>query len=258
MATGRRAFPGDNSGTVIMRLLKGEFVPPRALNPAIPERLETIILRAMEVDPNRRYQSASAMLDDLRSLSRALAPGCVDDAPAGAGGRSAGALRVGPVPDAPLGGRGRRVRGDCAGRRVAGHAAAPALALTNRDQLLIGAFDNSTGETVFDETLSMALKVQLGQSPFLDIVPDDRIAEELTLMQRPPDERLTHDTSRQVCERLGVKAMLDGTLASARAELRADPERDRLPHRRFGRPRAARGDETRRSPRRARAPWRRR
>ena len=74
MATGRRAFPGDNSGTVIMRLLKGEFVPPRALNPAIPERLEAIILRAMEVDPNRRYQSAAAMLDDLRSLSRALAP----------------------------------------------------------------------------------------------------------------------------------------------------------------------------------------
>ena len=32
-------------------------------------------------------------------------------------------------------------------------------------------------------------------------------------MQRPADERLTHDTARQVCERLGVKAMLDGTLA---------------------------------------------
>ncbi len=74
MATGRRAFPGDNTGTVIMRLLKGEFIPPRSLNPAIPERLETIILRAMEVDPNRRYQSAAGMLEDLRSLSRVLAP----------------------------------------------------------------------------------------------------------------------------------------------------------------------------------------
>ena len=51
MATGRRAFPGENTGTVIMRLLKGEFIPPRSLNPAIPERLEAIILRAMEVDP---------------------------------------------------------------------------------------------------------------------------------------------------------------------------------------------------------------
>ena len=60
MATGRRAFPGDNSGTVIMRLLKGEFIPPRALNPAIPERLETIILRAMEVDPEPPLSDSDA------------------------------------------------------------------------------------------------------------------------------------------------------------------------------------------------------
>src|SRR4051794_16877374 len=96
MSTGRRAFPGDNSGTVIMRLLKGEFVPPRALNPAIPERLEAIILRAMEVDPNRRYQSATGMLEDLRSLSRALTPDASEtravpalDLPAPAGWRRA-------------------------------------------------------------------------------------------------------------------------------------------------------------------------
>ena len=48
-------------------------------------------------------------------------------------------------------------------------------------------------------------------------------------MQRPADERLTHDTAREVCERLGVKAMLDGDDRAARAELRADAERDRLP-----------------------------
>ena len=71
-------------------------------------------------------------------------------------------------------------------------------------------------------------------------------------MQRPADERLTHDTAREVCERLGVKAMLDGTIARARAELRADAERHRLPHRRLGGPRAARGDEPRGRARRAR------
>ena len=213
MATGRRAFPGDNSGTVIMRLLKGEFVPPRALNPAIPDRLEAIILRAMEVDPNRRYQSASTMLEELRSLSRALAPD------------SSVTQALVPAAALPPANGWRRL---LARRWLAGGAVlaaigivlawratstSPALALSNRDQLLIASFANSTGENVFDETLSMALKVQLGQSPFLDIVPDDRISEELTLMQHPADERLTHDTARQVCERLGVKAMLDGTLA---------------------------------------------
>ena len=213
MATGRRAFPGDNSGTVIMRLLKGEFVPPRALNPAIPERLEAIILRAMEVDPNRRYQSASAMLDDLRSLSRALAPD--------ASVTRALLPALDPLP--PAGWRRFVSRRWVAGAALLGAIAlglgwrtmrsTPALALTNRDQILIGSFANSTSESVFDETLSTALKVQLGQSPFLDIVPDDKISEELTLMQRPGDERLTHDTARQVCERLGVKAMVDGTIA---------------------------------------------
>jgi hypothetical protein len=67
---------------------------------------------------------------------------------------------------------------------------------------------------VFDETIGMALKVQLGQSPFLDIVPDDRVTDELRLMQRPSEERLTHDVAREACERLGLKAMLDGTLAA--------------------------------------------
>ena len=213
MATGRRAFPGDNSGTVIMRLLKGEFVPPRALNPAIPERLEAIILRAMEVDANRRYPSATALLEDLRSLSRALAP----DASV-----TRALLPAADMP-APAGWRRFVSRRWAAGAAVIGGLAlalawraaqsTPAHALTNRDQILIGSFGNSTTESVFDETLSTALKVQLGQSPFLDIVPDDKISEELTLMQRQPDERLTHDTARQVCERLGIKAMLDGTVA---------------------------------------------
>jgi tetratricopeptide (TPR) repeat protein len=89
-----------------------------------------------------------------------------------------------------------------------------AIALTNRDSILIGGFANSTDDPVFDETLSMALKVQLGQSPFLDIVTDDKIAETLRSMGKKEDERLAHDTARNVCERLGLKAMLDGSIAS--------------------------------------------
>ena len=213
MATGRRAFPGDNTGTVIMRLLKGEFIPPRSLNPAIPERLETIILRAMEVDPNRRYQSAAGMLEDLRSLSRLLAPDV-----------SSTAIDMSITPAAEPARKDARVRGWVIG--VAGIVLialiggwrwirpAPAIELTNKDSILVGGFSNTTGDAVFDETIGMALKVQLGQSPFLDIVPDDRVTDELRLMQRPSDERLTHDVAREACERLGLKAMLDGTLAA--------------------------------------------
>ena len=66
---------------------------------------------------------------------------------------------------------------------------------------------------MFDETLATALKVQLGQSPFLDIVTDQRIAETLRLMGRQPDERLTHAVALEACQRMGVKAMIEGSIA---------------------------------------------
>jgi tetratricopeptide (TPR) repeat protein len=88
-----------------------------------------------------------------------------------------------------------------------------ASALSDRDTILVGAFANTTGEPLFDETLLTALKVQLGQSPFLDIVPDQRIQETLRSMGRASGERLTQEDSREVCQRLGLKAMLGGSIA---------------------------------------------
>ncbi|MDT9121319.1 hypothetical protein RSW84_28140, partial [Escherichia coli] len=72
---------------------------------------------------------------------------------------------------------------------------------------------NSTGEAVFDDTLRQALAVHLGQSPFLDVVTDERIAETLRTMSRPPDTRLGSDVAREVCTRQGVKAMIEGSIA---------------------------------------------
>jgi tetratricopeptide (TPR) repeat protein/predicted Ser/Thr protein kinase len=214
MATGRRAFPGENTGTVLLRLLKGEFIPPRALNPAIPERLEAIILKALAVNPNQRYQTAAAMLEELRGVAAALSPDASSASSVSASAAAAGR----PAP-------GKRVRWWAAAAALVLLGAGAGLwrvvrppsavtALTSRDSILVGGFANSTGDAVFDETLSTALKVQLAQSPFLDIVPDDRISETLRLMQRSDEERLTHDSARQVCERLGLKAMLDGTIAA--------------------------------------------
>jgi tetratricopeptide (TPR) repeat protein len=85
--------------------------------------------------------------------------------------------------------------------------------LSDRDSIVIGTFVNNTGEQVFDETLLTALKVHLGQSPFLDIVPDNRIRETLGLMGRQTDEPMTHEVAREVCRRLGVKGMLEGSIS---------------------------------------------
>lgn len=89
-----------------------------------------------------------------------------------------------------------------------------APALTEKDTILLADFVNTTGDPVFDGALKQALAVQLEQSPFLNIFPDQRVQETLRLMGRSPDERVTKDVAREICERQGIKALLTGSIAS--------------------------------------------
>jgi tetratricopeptide (TPR) repeat protein len=91
--------------------------------------------------------------------------------------------------------------------------AAPPLG--DRDSVLIGAFANTTGETVFDETLRHALAVHLSQSPFLSIVGDDRIGETLRLMGVAATAQVRPELTREVCERVGATAAIEGSIAPA-------------------------------------------
>ena len=86
--------------------------------------------------------------------------------------------------------------------------------LTEKDSVLIADFVNTTGDPVFDGTLKQALAVQLEQSPYLNIVPASKIREALRFMGKGPDERLTNDVAREICQRQGIKALLTGTIAS--------------------------------------------
>jgi tetratricopeptide (TPR) repeat protein len=73
-------------------------------------------------------------------------------------------------------------------------------------------FVNTTGDAVFDDTLRQALAVQLGQSPLLNIFPDQGVYETLRYMGRSPNERITRDVGREICERQGIKALLIGSI----------------------------------------------
>ena len=86
--------------------------------------------------------------------------------------------------------------------------------LGEKDSVLLADFVNTTGDAVFDGTLKQALAVQLEQSPYLNIVPESKIREALRFMGKPPDERLTNEIAREICQRQGIKAMLTGTIAS--------------------------------------------
>ncbi len=86
--------------------------------------------------------------------------------------------------------------------------------LTEMDTLVLADFANTTGETIFDDTLKQGLRVQLEQSPFLNILSDQKVNEVLQRMGRPKDERLTQDVTREVCQRTGSKAFLTGSISS--------------------------------------------
>src|SRR5262249_2288350 len=86
--------------------------------------------------------------------------------------------------------------------------------LTEKDTVVLADFANSTGDSVFDGTLRQGLSVQLSQSPFLGLISDDRIQQTLRFMGKAPNERLTPDIAREICERTGSTAVLDGSIAT--------------------------------------------
>src|SRR5215468_10426761 len=89
-----------------------------------------------------------------------------------------------------------------------------ARTLTDKDTVVLADFSNSTGDPVFDDTLKTALSVSLNQSPFLNVLSDNKVASTLKLMTRPRDTKLTPDIAREVCQRSGSKAYIAGSIVS--------------------------------------------
>ena len=94
----------------------------------------------------------------------------------------------------------------------------PSKLLTEKDTIVLADFSNSTGDPVFDDTLKTALTVSLRQSPFLNVVSDDKIASTLKLMTLPSDTKLTPAVARELCQRAGSTAYIVGSIASLSSE----------------------------------------
>ncbi|HEV7220047.1 MAG TPA: protein kinase [Terriglobales bacterium] len=90
--------------------------------------------------------------------------------------------------------------------------------LTDKDTVVLADFSNETGDEVFDDTLKQALSVALNQSPFLNVLPENKVAATLKLMSRPVGTKLTPDVARELCQRVGSKAYIAGSIASLGSE----------------------------------------
>jgi eukaryotic-like serine/threonine-protein kinase len=90
--------------------------------------------------------------------------------------------------------------------------------LTDKDTIVLADFTNTTGDSVFDGTLRQGLAIQLEQSPFLNVISDERIHQTLRLMDQAADSKLTPEMARELCQRTASSAVLDGSIAQIGAQ----------------------------------------
>lgn len=241
MVAGRTPFMGETSTDVIVAITQKEPPPIARFAPDVPAELDWIVNKALRKDRDERYQTIRELLTDLRrlkqrlefeqELERSSSPDVVTKSTVSTVAAPTIQDRVAPTVEKTLThvSSAEYIATGIKRHKIAAAVIAlvfvvaiaggfyvyknRAVPLVERDTVLLTDFVNTTGEPVFDGTLKQALAVHLGQTPFLNLFPEERVRETLRFMGRSPEERITRDVGREICERQGLKAMLGGSIA---------------------------------------------
>jgi eukaryotic-like serine/threonine-protein kinase len=187
MVTGKRAFPSGNFLSGIAKRLSGAIPDPRLAVSSLPEPWVRAIEGCLRTRPEERFQSAADAIAVLRG----------EKEPRGARRRFAVAFTVAAALALAAGGiyyRSHRSR----------H-------VIDKNTVVLADFDNTTGESVFDDALKTALTLSLNQSPSWNVLPENRLLETIKLMRRE-NTRLKPELAREVCQRTASSVYITGSI----------------------------------------------
>jgi serine/threonine protein kinase/tetratricopeptide (TPR) repeat protein len=217
MATGKQAFAGATTAQIFDGILNRTPTAPSGVNPDVPAELNDAITECLEKVPDARPSSAGELRTRLQSIQRALDSGRLTPSEFLEDSGRPKAAASPTLPSAKKYFRSAIAIAILAAVVLAifiGYSRMNRVsAYTEKDSLVVADIANSTGDTVFDGTLKQALQVSLGQSPYFNIISDEKVAQTLKQMEKPPDTRVSAEIGREICQRQGAKALLTGSIS---------------------------------------------
>jgi eukaryotic-like serine/threonine-protein kinase len=194
MAAGQRAFTGPTVVDVHEAVLHETPVPARVRNPMLPRGFDALLAKALEKDRAQRYQSATALKNDLERILRDANPARRRVRQATAAVTLLALVAVGVW------------RYDVYRHRIT---------LSPTDTIVLADADNQTGDPVFDDSLNIALRYEMQQTPYLNILGIDKAYATLAELKLPSTIKITPDLARQICAKTNSKMVISQSIADA-------------------------------------------
>jgi eukaryotic-like serine/threonine-protein kinase len=194
MAAGQRAFTGETVVDLHEAILHQNPVPARVRNPRVPRGIDAVLSKALEKDSNRRYQSATAIKHDLKRITREVHPARRWTRRALAAGVL---LAVGTL---------SLWRYEVYRHRIT---------LAPTDTIVLADVDNRTNDPVFDDALSSALRIEMEQTPYLNVLGLDKTYATMGQLKLASATKITSEIARQICSKTNSKMVISDSIADA-------------------------------------------